>query len=367
MPDLDKTIGLDKSTAELAQSIHLDRSTAEFVEKHNSTFYNILKNSLKIKGEQVLIISDCGQENNNLSQMLSYGYYHAAKKKGLPANLLFQEAKKGFMFADDHVVEAMNKLGKNNVVILAVSNKLGRFGEEKSFRSFCRERGHRFLSATGLGDVNPHNFELFIEAMNVNYARMKKKGLAIKKIWDKAEEIKVKTEAGTDVTFDVSGMEAVANVGKYHEPGMGGNMPAGEVYIPPKGYYGVKGTVVIDGSMKTDDGTLLLKEPVKLFIEEGKVVRVEGCRAQLLESTFQKYEDRAKYPYRVRHVGELGVGINPGAVLIGSMIMDEKVLGTGHVGIGSNYWFGGEIKTVYHGDQIFKSPVFYVDGKKMNI
>ncbi len=345
----------------------LDKTALNLVEKHNSRFYKIMKTSLKIKEEEVLIISDYGKETNNLSNMLGYGYYQAAKSKGLHVNLLFQDVKKGFMFADNHVVDAIKRLEKNNVVILAVSNKLGRFGEEKSFRNFCKERGHRFMSATGLGDVKSSHFELFMEAMNVNYSRMKKKGLMIKKQWDKAEEIRVKTEAGTDVVFDVSGMKAIANIGEYHEPGFGGNMPAGEVYIPPKGFYGVKGTVVIDGSMKTDNGALLVQAPVKLQIEEGKVVDVVGPQADLLKNTFQKFEDRAKYPYRVRHIGELGVGINPGAVIIGSMIMDEKVLGTGHIAVGSNYWFGGDIRTVYHGDQIFKSPVYYLDGKKMKI
>ena len=93
--------------------------------------------------------------------------------------------------------------------------------------------------------MKPGHFDLFLEAMNVNYSRMKKRGMRIKKLWDKADEIRVKTEAGTDVRFDVSGMKAIANIGDYHQPGMGGNMPAGEVYIPPKGYYGVKGKVVV--------------------------------------------------------------------------------------------------------------------------
>src|SRR3989338_2657040 len=345
----------------------LDKSVTTHVDKHSSRFYKIMKNSLKIKGDDVLIVSDYGNGRNNLSSMLGYGYYLAAKKKGLNVNLLFQEVKKGFMFADDHVVDAITRLEKQNVVILAVSNKLGRFGEENSFRHFCTERGHRFLSATGLGDVKPAHFDLFMEAMNVNYGRMKKKGLAIKKIWDKADEISVKTAAGTDVTFDVSGMEAIANIGDYHEPGRGGNMPAGEVYIPPRGYYGVKGKVVVDGSMKTDNGALLLKEPITLHIEEGRITKMEGRQAHLLEKTFRHFEDRAQYPYRVRHIGELGIGINPGAVLIGSMIMDEKVLGTGHIAAGSNSWFGGEIKTIYHGDQVFKNPVYYVDGKKMDV
>ncbi len=345
----------------------LDPATAQAVEKHSSRFYKILKTSLKVKREEILIISDYGKGGNNLSNMLGYGYYRAARSKGLNVNLLFQEVKKGFMFADDHIVNAIEKLEKNNIIIVAASNKLGRMGEQKSFRSFCKERGHRFLSATGLGDVNSGYFNLFLEAMNVNYARMKKKGLAIKKIWDKAEEIRVKTDAGTDVTFNVSGMKAIANIGEYHKPSTGGNMPAGEVYIAPQGYQGVNGVVVIDGSIKTDGGALLIDKPVKMYIQEGRVVKVEGKYAQLLEETFQKYEERAKFPEHVRHISELGIGINPGAVLIGSMIMDEKVLGTGHIAVGSNYWFGGQIKTVYHGDQIFKNPIFYVDGKKMEL
>src|SRR3989338_894867 len=129
-----------------------------------------------------------------MAAMLGYGYYFEAKKKSFNLNILFQEPKKGFMFADSHVVEAVTRLEKNNIVIVTVSNKLGRFGEEKSFRTFCADREHRFLSATGLGDVRPDHFDLFLEAMNVNYSRMKKHGLAIKKLWDKATEIRVKTE-----------------------------------------------------------------------------------------------------------------------------------------------------------------------------
>ncbi|MEK6899506.1 MAG: aminopeptidase, partial [Nanoarchaeota archaeon] len=334
----------------------LEKSLQEMVEKRSSYFYKIMKNSLKPKGENVLIISDYGTGDNNMSGMLGYGYYHAAKKRDMNVTVLCQGIKKGFMFADDHIIDAVNRLPNNSLVIVTVSNKLGKFGEEKSFRNFCAEKGHRFLSATGLADVKIHHFDLFLEAMNVNYSRMKKKGMAIKKLWDKAEEIRVKTSLGTDVTFNVKGMLAVANIGEYHEPGTGGNMPAGEVYIPPRGYNGVNGKIVIDGSMKTDEGAILLQSPITLFVQEGKVVKMEGQDAHLLEQTFRHFEDRAKYPERVRFVGELGIGINPGAVLIGSMIIDEKVLGTGHIAIGSNYWFGGDIKTIYNVDHLFKNP-----------
>jgi len=343
----------------------LPSNVVNTAEKHSSRFYKVMKNSIKPKGESVLIISDYGKDGNHLAGTLGYGYYHALKARKYNVELLFQDVKKGFMTSDDHITNAIKRLDKGSVVIVAVSNKLGRLGTDKSFRTFCKDNNHRFLSATGLGDVSLNHLDLFMDAMNTNYARLRKKGNAIKKKWDKAERIQIKTEAGTDVIFDVDGMEAIANVGEYHEPGKGGNMPAGEVYIPPKGFEGVNGTVVIDGSMKTVNGSVLLQNPVKVEIKEGKAVKIDGPQAYLLENTFKKFEDRAKFPERVRLVGELGVGINPGAVLIGSMIMDEKVLGTGHIAFGSNYWFGGEIKTIFHGDQVFKKPVYYLDGKKM--
>lgn len=298
---------------------------------------------------------------------MGYGYYSAAKEKGLSPNILYQGVKKGFMQTDSHVLQALSRLKKNSIIILALSNKLGRLGEDKSFRGFCKEQGHRFLSSTGLADVKTSYFELFLEAKNVNYARMRRRGLAIKKKWDAASEIRVKTNAGTDLTFNVEGKNAIANIGDYFEDGCGGNMPCGEVYIAPKGFEGVEGIVTIDASMKTDNGAVLLDEPLTLSVKKGRVVSMAGKHAHLLESTFQKFEDRAKFPSRVRQVSELGIGINPGAVIIGSMIMDEKVMGTGHIALGSNYWFGGDIKTIFHGDQVFKAPTYYVDGKKMDV
>lgn len=345
----------------------LEKELEEKVERKTSQFYQILKKCLKIKDENILIISDYGEKDRQLSTMLSYGYYHAAKKKGLNVEILFQERKKGFMHADHHVIKALEKLNKGSIIILTLSKKLGRIGSMKSFRGFCKENEHRFISATGLADAKTNHYDLFMEAMDINYARLAKRGLTIKKKLDKAETVRIKTDAGTDITFNISGMEARANVGDYKKIGTGGNMPAGEIYIPPKGYYGVEGKIVIDGSMKTHQGTILLDQPVTLHIKEGRVIKIEGESAHLLEKTFVKYEDRAKYPYRVRHIGELGIGINPGAILIGSTIIDEKALGTAHVGIGSNYWFGGDIRTVFHGDQIFKNPRIFIDGELLKI
>jgi len=346
----------------------IEKELKEKVEKHLSDFSKVLKNCLKVKNEDVLIISDYGVEENKLAAMIGYGYYQAAIEKGFRAEILFQDVKKGFMQADDNVVRALNLLEKGNVIILSLSNKLGRLGLlGKSFRSFCKDNDCRFISASGLGGVSSAKFDIFMESINVNYGRMRKKGLKLKNKLDRAKEVRIKTEKGTDVVFDVEGKKAVANVGDYKKTGTGGNIPAGEVYIPPKGVSGVNGIVVVDGSMRCDEGTILLKEPMKMVIEEGKVVMIEGKYKGLLESTLIRRENRAKYPERVRMVGELGIGINPGAVLVGSSILDEKVLGTAHFAIGSNYWFGGDIRTVLHLDQVFMGPKIYVDGKELKV
>ncbi len=347
--------------------IPLSVEVQKLVEKERRTFYTILKKALKIKKEQVLIISDYGNGERILAPMIGFGYYYAAMQKKLNVALLYQQPKKGFMFVDEHILRAIESMPHQSVIVIAVSNKLGRFGSEKSFRAFCRERGHRFISATGLGDLQRTHFELFLNCMNVNYRVMKKKGLAMKKMWDKAKEIRVKTEEGTDVVFNVEGMEAIANIGEYHISGEGGNMPAGEVYIPPCGVEGVEGKVVLNGSVKTEQGAFLLDEPLILIIEKGKLVRMEGKHAELLEKTFEKFAERSEHPERIRFVSELGIGINPAAILVGSTLIDEKVLGTAHIALGSNSWFGGEIKSIFHGDFVFKNPVFYVDGKKMEL
>ncbi len=347
--------------------LNLPTEAMEKAEKHSSTFVKIIKDALKPKNEPILLITDTGIEQNLLAPMLAHAYCHAAKSKGFNVTTLSQDVRKGFMQTEEHILRALYALPKNSIIITCVSNKFGRLGKTKSFRHFCQQRGHRFLSATGLGDVSTNHFDFFLEALNVNYGRMKKTGLGIKKLWDEAKEIRVKTALGTDITFNIEHMNAVANIGEYHDPGMGGNMPAGEVYIAPRGTTNVNGIVVIDGSIKTESGAKLVEEPLTLFIENGRVVRMEGKHAPLLELTFQKFEDRAEFPDRIRLASEVGMGINPGAVLIGSTILDEKVLGTAHIALGSNAWFGGEIKTIFHGDMVFKAPEFYLDGKKMEM
>ena len=68
----------------------LKKELAEVVERKITQFHKVLKNCLKIKKENILIISDYGENDRRLSAMLAYGYYLAAKSKNLSVDLLFQ-------------------------------------------------------------------------------------------------------------------------------------------------------------------------------------------------------------------------------------------------------------------------------------
>ena len=76
---------------------------------------------------------------------------------------------------------------------------------------------------------------------------------------------------------------------------------------------------------------------------------------------------QAKNPGSVRRICEFGIGLNPKAKIIGATIVDEKMLGSAHIGIGSNYWFGGTIFAIIHLDQVFKNPKVYCDGKLIEV
>ena len=75
--------------------------------------------------------------------------------------------------------------------------------------------------------------EVFFKTLDTDYLELRKKAKKMKDILDNGKEVRVKTAKGTDIIIDISEMVAIANDGDYSEPGKGGNMPCGEVYIPP--------------------------------------------------------------------------------------------------------------------------------------
>ncbi|RLI96624.1 MAG: hypothetical protein DRO99_04150 [Candidatus Aenigmatarchaeota archaeon] len=327
---------------------------------------NVLVQCIKPKKEKLLVITDSGTRNHRAAAVMGAAYFNSACSMGIDAGFVSQEPKTSMDPADNEVKDAITGLGRGGIIILCLSNKLGTVdGLGKSFRGYSAEMGHRFISATSLGSIANGKISLLLSSMDIDYRNLRKDQAKAKMILDSSKEIRVTTAAGTDITMKTKKNSAITNDGNYARPGTGGNIPAGEVYLPPlKGKS--DGIIVVNGTSRNEFGTIVVKRPFRITVEKGKAVSIEGGKdAKMLEASLILAEEKAKHPENVRHLAELGIGFNPKAALAGSMIIDEKAIGTCHFAIGSNYWFGGENKTIVHFDQVVKGPRINVDGKYM--
>ncbi|NQU98880.1 aminopeptidase [Candidatus Woesearchaeota archaeon] len=331
-------------------------------------FKSIFSESLAVGQEKVLIIGDYGVRNRVLSPILTNAYALAARELDLNYNVLMQNAKTRGDFADEVMINSLKRLPKRSIIVMNVSNRIGMLGSlGLSFRRFCRNNEHKFVTSSSLGSLANDSLRDVLNVLNVDYKRMNSKGEKIKRLLDSAREINVRTKIGTDITFDVTGSKSVVNAGNYAATGAGGNMPAGEVYIYPK-LDKVEGTFYIDGSMRLKNKTHLVRSPVRIDVEGGEIVNVSSnYEGNLFKQTLEWAHRRAKRPQTIRKIAELGIGINPNAKIIGATIIDEKTIGTVHIANGSNSWFGGEIKSLVHLDHVIRNAIVKVDGRLLRV
>jgi leucyl aminopeptidase (aminopeptidase T) len=171
------------------------------------------------------------------------------------------------------------------------------------------------------------------------------------------EHVRVTTPAGTDCTFDVTGREWKLDDGVLDRPGAFGNLPAGEVFVAPLAT-GADGVCVIDRSIALGGGGLG-NEPIRLTFREGRIVSVDGGRSA--ESTRGLIAEAGA---GAEVVAELGIGTNERARITGSVITDEKVLGTAHVAFGDNASpsYGGDNRAAIHVDGVMADATIEADG-----
>lgn len=172
---------------------------------------------------------------------------------------------------------------------------------------------------------------------------------------DGARLIRATTAAGTDIVMDASGRKANCCPGFVQGPGELGSPPDVESNVSPI-EESAEGVVVVDGSIPYP-GLGLLKEPVRLHVRGGSIVRMEGPSGVVirLEELFSKYGPKAKV------FAECGVGLNDRARLTGVMLTDEGSAGTMHFGFGSNATVGGVNDVAFHLDFVFLRPTLVAD------
>ena len=91
----------------------------------------------------------------------------------------------------------------------------------------------------------------------------------------------------------------------------------------------------------------------------------QGQDAGDVRPTAQIQVDRLTFdrPNGTPDYAEMGIGMNPACSFKGLMLEDEGVLGSIHIGTGTNITLGGVVKARSHYDLIMRAPTLILDGE----
>jgi leucyl aminopeptidase (aminopeptidase T) len=198
----------------------------------------------------------------------------------------------------------------------------------------------------------------------VDYKTMTEMGDVLSELSEQADEIRITTQAGTDITMK-RGDRPVPNVGATADRNK---------------YIMLGGQVLWNGLEETINGTLAfdvnlwppdeirqnIQTPIKLDVEKGVIKNISGGKeANYFAKWMASLKD--KNMYRIAH---FSYGFNPGARPSGNIAEVERVFGVVQVGWGTQGpLIRPDLKGEYgwiaasHCDGIMGNPSVYLDGK----
>jgi len=333
------------------------------------------------KGEKVIIITNPQRE----VRVISMSLYDAAVRKGANVTLLVQNAKGQFDFAEEAVIKAIST--EPDVIISISHDRLGKdeFGLKHGYKGRKWRYDHIFDLSYEEGKLRSFwspgiTTDIFSRTVAIDYSQLRSDCAKICKILSSSEKVRVTAPGGTDVVLGTKGRKARADDGNFTRPGLAGNIPTGEVYVSP-GLGTMNGTIAFDGSIVVNIGEIVISEPILAEVQGGFITEIHGGPEALnLKKSVQEGEAKArkmgrsgqikavlaeKYAKNAWSIGELGIGLNRKARIVANMLEDEKVYGTCHFAVGSNY--DGDADAMIHLDGIVKAPTIaaiYKSGKE---
>ncbi|WP_207586854.1 aminopeptidase [Halomontanus rarus] len=220
-------------------------------------------------------------------------------------------------------------------------------------RSEATEAGVRGATLPGITE------EVFVAGLDADYDRIREEcERTLERVAD-AEEIRVTTDRGTDITFRPGDREWLDDTGAVQDPGTFSNLPAGEVFVSPET---ADGRFVVDGTMRPY-GLLADGQELAFEVEDGLVTHISDDEIRETVETAAESVGDAAY-----NLAELGIGTNVAVTeLVGSVLLDEKAAGTIHIAIGDNAGIGGETDAPIHLDGIVRDPTVYADGEEVEL
>ena len=234
---------------------------------------------------------------------------------------------------------------RQNVVLLATRNSLT---HTRSRLTASRE-GARIASMPGISQDM-----MATGGMTADYNALQKEISGVNPLLRRRRDVKVTSEAGTDITFRTGARWVLEDNGICNRPGQVTNLPAGKVFVLPQEQT-MSGKIVIDGSWEGK----MLEEPITFLVEEGAVVSISGGEAA---ENIQAVLDEARVGLRpsranqINTVAEFGFGMNPRAKLSGKRLEDQVVRGAAYFGFGDNSALGGSASVGIHMRGVILDP-----------
>ena len=220
-------------------------------------------------------------------------------------------------------------------------------------RSEATDAGARSATLPGITE------EVFTVGLDADYAAIAETCATVFEAVSGAEEIRVTSPQGTDITFELGDRPWHEDTGTVQEPGAFSNLPAGEVFISPES---ATGTYVVDGTIRPH-GLLADGETVTIDVEDGQLTNIDDEALAAEAAAAAETAGDAAY-----NLAELGIGTNLGvSELVGSVLLDEKAAGTVHIAFGDNAGIGGDTEAPIHMDGILREPTVHVDGEALTL
>lgn len=289
------------------------------------------------ENETILVITD---ENK---KEIGYSLYENAKKLGFES--LYVEMKAGKMHGEEPSRVIADLMQEFDVVFCPTAKSL----THTDARREASAKGVRIATFPGITK------DVMIRGLNADYKKIAELTLKLKDIFEQTKIVRVTAPSGSDITMDISGREAKASKGLFHKKGESGNLPTGETFAAPlEGT--ANGVFVVDGSMAGIG--VMENNKIKIEVEDGYATKISGgAQGTKLKKMLDEFGKEA------RNIAEFGIGTNDKAKLSGSLLEDEKVLGTCHIAVGNNKSMGGKVSVPIHLDGVIKKPTVYFDDK----
>ncbi len=337
-----------------------------------------VRQSLKIAAdERVIIVTNPAHDVLAISEAL----FNAIAEAGGHPSIIIQPEKGQMDYAEESVIAAFDS--QPDVLISISSEKIGkdREGIETPYEwdgvNYDHVYHYQLYGARTLRSFwSPSvTVEMFKKTVPIDYAALHSTCKKIASVIDRASSIHVTNANGTDIVIGVEGRKGKCDDGDYSQPGQGGNLPAGEVFVSPV-VGSSRGVIVYDGSISNAAGDIIIKTPIRCEVADGFVTSISGGEeAKAIETTVNNAQAQAlqmgkegrlpaekaeQYAKDARNIGELGIGLNPKAEIVGNMLEDEKALHTCHFAIGQNY--DDDAPALIHLDGLVSKPTIIAIG-----